>query len=255
MRFASLGSGSRGNATLVEAGQTCVLIDCGFSVKETRTRLKRLGKELSDIDAVLVTHEHGDHFNGIGPLSRAASLPVWMTSGTWHATGVNKAGDVPNLTTFNTHQSFTINDLQITPFPVPHDAREPCQFVISDGRMKFGLLSDVGHSTPVIEQHLSGCDGLLLEFNHDRKMLLDGDYHEKLKRRIDGQYGHLNNQQSAQILENIDTTRLKQLAAAHLSEKHNTPELVKTALASALSCDRDWVTVAAQDNGFNWLEI
>lgn len=255
MRFASLGSGSRGNATLVEAGQTCVLIDCGFSVKETRLRLQRLGRDLSDLDVVLVTHEHGDHFNGVGAVARASGAAVWMTPGTWHATGPARAGELPQLNTFNVHQHFVIDDLQVEPFPVPHDAREPCQFVLSDGQSRLGVLSDVGHSTPVIEEYLTGCDGLFIEFNHDRHMLLNGDYHETLKRRIDGNYGHLNNQQSAQILANIDTSRLRVLAAGHLSERHNRPELVRAVLADTLGCEADWVTVAGQEDGFRWREI
>lgn len=252
LRFSSLGSGSRGNATLVETGQTCVMVDCGFSVIETRRRLARLGKEPADIAGILVTHEHSDHIGGVAALARRFDIPVWMTAGT---SVMHADTDVPRLDWFNGHEDIAIGDLQITPFPVPHDAREPCQFVFSDGMVRLGVLTDTGSITGHIRQVLDGCDALLLECNHDSAMLADGPYPAMLKRRVGGHLGHLSNAQAAELLSNIDTSALKHLAIAHLSDKNNRPELARAALAQVLKCTPDWIAVADQTAGLEWLQI
>ena len=252
LRFSSLGSGSRGNATLVEAGQTCVMVDCGFSVIETRRRLARLGKEPADLDGILVTHEHSDHISGVAALARRFDIPVWMTAGT---SVVHADTDIPCLDWFNGHQELSIGDLHITPFPVPHDAREPCQFVFSDGAVRLGVLTDTGSITGHIRQVLDGCDALLLECNHDTDMLADGPYPAMLKRRVGGHLGHLSNAQAAELLSSIDTSALKHLAIAHLSDKNNRPDLARAALAQALNCAPDWIAVADQAAGLEWRQI
>ncbi len=139
MRFASLGSGSRGNATLVEAGKTLVMVDCGFSCAEVERRMARLERLPEDLAGILVTHEHADHISGVGRLARKYKLPVWMTPGT---SAMQKDPDGVQVEWFNGHQPFLIGDLEIHPFPVPHDAREPCQFRFSDGTRQLGLLTD-----------------------------------------------------------------------------------------------------------------
>lgn len=252
MRFASLGSGSRGNATLVNHGKTTVMIDCGFSAREAEKRMQRLQFDPHSLNAVLVTHEHADHMAGIRVLARKYNLPIYATPGT--TAGLTE--DVQYLVHhFNCHETFSIGDIEVEPFPVPHDAREPSQFVFSDGQFRLGLLTDVGTLTPLIESTLSTCDALLLEANHDQNMLEQGVYPEHLKIRVGGRLGHLNNVQSATLLEKIDTSKLQHIMAMHISEKNNRTDIVVPLFAEALNCAQDWVGVADQDAGFDWREI
>lgn len=254
MRFAYLGSGSRGNAAVVEAGDTRVLLDCGFTLRETEARLVRLGLGAEDLTAIVLTHEHSDHMSGVGPLARRHKLPVWSTRGTWRAIE-QRAGNLPELRHFDPHQMFVIDDLELHPFPVPHDAREPAQFVFSDGSVRLGILTDIGRPTAHVEAMLHGCDALALECNHDRAMLDRGPYPPALKARIGGGEGHLDNGTAAGLLERLDTTRLQHLIAVHLSETNNSPALAQAALAGALGCGADFVQVADQDEGLPWHKI
>lgn len=252
MRFASLGSGSRGNATLVEAGATRLLVDCGFSCIEVEKRLARLGCEAAQLDAILVTHEHSDHIGGVERLARKYGLGAWMTPGTAAAARI---GDPAVVRHFSSHEPFAIGDLEIHPLPVPHDAREPCQFVFSDGRCRTGLLTDVGSITSHMLRSLQALDALVLECNHDPRMLADGPYPPRLKARVGGDYGHLSNAQAAGLLGRLDLGRLQHLVAAHLSEKNNRPALARAALAPVLGCREAEVEVAGQDSGFGWREL
>lgn len=254
MQFSLLGSGSRGNATLIRAARTLVMVDCGFSLKDALQRLARLAVEPESLTAVLVTHEHGDHADGVGALARRFGLPVWMTAGTWAALAPGM-GAIPKLHLFSCHESFCIDELEIHPFPVPHDAREPAQFVFTDGAARVGLLTDTGSVTVHIEAQLRGCDALILECNHDRDMLLNSGYPPSLKERIGGCYGHLENAVSAALLQRLETHRLQHLVAAHLSEKNNRPALAQAALSAAVGCTPEWVQVADQQNGLAWREV
>ena len=251
MRFASLGSGSEGNALVVEAGDTRVMIDCGFTIRDTRTRLARLGLEPGALNAILVTHEHADHVGGVPAFAARYRIPVWATFGTLVAAGGRFEG-VDRVFGFDSHDSFAIGALTIMPFAVPHDAREPVQFVVGDGAQRVGVLTDLGTSTPHVEASLSGCDALVLECNHDLDMLEHGDYPYPLKKRIAGRLGHLHNEAAAEILARIDTSRLMHVIAAHLSQQNNTRELARGALASALGCPTEWIGVAEQETGFDW---
>lgn len=252
MRFASLGSGSQGNGTLVEKGRTCLLVDCGFAIAETEQRLARLGKRPEDITAIVISHEHGDHVSGVGPLARKYDVPVWATAGTAQHNWLRR---LATLHRFSSHRPFAIDDLQVQPFPVPHDAREPTHFVFSDGIRKMGILTDTGSSTAHIEQCLTGCDALMLESNHDSEMLANGEYTKKLKKRVAGHYGHLSNRQAAELLSKLDCSKLQHLVAMHLSAKNNTPPLAREALSNALGCTPDWISIADQDSGLEWREI
>lgn len=254
MRFASLGSGSDGNSLIVEAGETRVLVDCGFTLTETVTRLGRLGLAPGDLAAILVTHEHSDHVGGVGRLARRYDIPVHLTYGTLVALGAT-GSMMPRVSLIDSHTPFAIGDLEIHPYPVPHDAREPSQFVFSDGDRRLGLLTDTGDSTPHIERMLSGIDALVLECNHDLALLMNGPYPPTLKRRISGRYGHLDNNTAARILCGIDCSRLQHFIAAHLSVQNNTPELARTAVAAALNCDGAWVSIATQSGGLPWRQI
>ena len=251
MRFASLGSGSRGNATLMSHGKTTLLVDCGFSARETEKRLQQHNFDVADLTAIVVTHEHADHINGVRVLARKYQLPVYATAGT---AGCLSADVMDLVHEFSCHEQFEINDILVEPFPVPHDAREPSQFVFNDGQHRVGILTDVGSTTPVIEQALSNCHPLLLQANHDMTMLDNGEYPDHLKYRVSGKMGHLNNVQSASILKKIDTTELQHLVAMHLSEKNNAPSIVRTLFAEALGCEQDWIGIAEQEHGFEWRE-
>lgn len=237
---------------LVEQAGTLILVDCGFSLKSVEQRLNRLGKTLDDLSAVIVTHEHSDHIKGIGALARRMRLPVYMTPGTAAA---NRDTDIPGLCFFNCHQSFVIDDVEIQPFPVPHDAREPSQLVFSDGRFRLGLLTDTGHITRHIETMLNGCDALMLECNYDSAMLQQGPYPESLKRRVGGDQGHLSNEQAAGLLQSLDCSRLQHLVAAHVSEKNNSAIHVRRALSDVFGCLPDWFAICDQNQGLSWRSL
>jgi len=257
VRFASLGSGSEGNALLVEAHSgattTRVLLDCGFSAREVERRLARLGASVEGLDAILITHEHGDHIGSALTLARKWSIPLYMSWGTARAVGADDA-DV-DLQVLSGDEAVAIGDLGILPYTVPHDAREPLQYVFSNGASRLGVLTDVGTCTPHISTVLSGCDALVLECNHDAQMLADSRYPPSLKARIGGNHGHLNNDAAADILASLDRSRLQHLIAAHLSQQNNLPELAQAALANVLGVAPAEVIVASQSEGFSWLTV
>jgi len=254
VRFTSLGSGSGGNGLLVEVGTTRVLIDCGFGIRDTIARLQRAGVEPEDITAIVVTHEHSDHIGGVAAFASRFGTAVWLTFGTLMMVA-EEFSDVTSVRGFDSHEVFSMGDVEVRPFPVPHDAREPVQFVCSDGSWRLGVLTDLGVSTAYVESSLSGCDALVLECNHDLEMLANGDYPHSLKQRIAGRLGHLDNSAAARLLSKIDTSHLKHLIAAHLSQENNRPELARAALAGAVNCDPGWIGVADQDLGFAWREF
>ena len=254
MRFASLGSGSEGNGLVVEAGDTRVLVDCGFGVRDTAARLDRLGIAPGTLSAILVTHEHSDHVGGVPAFAARHGIPVWATFGTLTAVSTRFQG-LDRLYGFDSHDTFTVGALEIRPFPVPHDAREPVQYVIGDGARRLGVLTDVGVVTACVEASLAACDALVLECNHCLDMLAESDYPYPLKQRIAGRLGHLHNEAAAELLTRIDTSRLKHVVAAHLSQQNNTPAKARAALAQALGCTPDWIGVADQATGFAWRQI
>ncbi len=257
LRFRSIGSGSTGNATLVEAtsgGRTSrLLVDCGFALRHLDARLARAGLSASDIDAVFVTHEHGDHIGCALALSRRERVPVWMSEGTWLATGgrdyegrVHFAADGADI---------SVGELRVQPFTVPHDAKEPLQLRCSDGARHLGILTDLGHATPHVMARLAGLDAMLLEFNHDSDLLADSAYPAFLKHRVGGNYGHLSNAAAAAIASTVAHSGLRHVVAAHLSEQNNRPEIVRRALAEALgAAEHEMITATASD-GSPWLDL
>jgi phosphoribosyl 1,2-cyclic phosphodiesterase len=248
LKLAYLGSGSKGNAALFEGAGTCVMLDCGFTLKEVDRRMDRLGFKAESLDGILVTHEHSDHFSGVARLARRHGIPVWLTHGT------ARGGDLEGVDVrwVNAHEPFTVGGLSISPMPVPHDAREPCQYVFSDGQRRAGVLTDAGHATPHIIQSLGGVDVLLLECNHDLEMLVNGPYPHRLKRRVKGALGHLSNCQAAGLLEALDQSRLRQIFALHLSDTNNTPALARDALAAARARAAIDVDIIDQEAGLDW---
>ena len=254
MRFASLGSGSEGNGLLVEVGATRVLIDCGFGIRDTVARLARIGVAPETITAIIVTHEHSDHICGVAPFAVRFGTPVWLTFGTLE-TVAERFAVLPRVYGFDSQDVFEVGDIEVRPFPVPHDARDPVQFVCSDGCWRLGVLTDLGISTAYVEASLSGCDALVLECNHDLDLLANGDYPFSLKQRIASKFGHLDNGAAAGLLARLDNSRLKHLIAAHLSQNNNLPALARAALAAALDCDPDWIGIADQQLGFGWREF
>ncbi len=252
-RFASLGSGSRGNATLVQSSDTALLIDCGFPAREMIQRCEQLDFDPAALDAILVTHEHGDHMRGVGPVARRLGLPVWMTHGTGRANGFGK---LAQLRLFSSHDpAFTIGDIEVRPVAVPHDAHDPTQFVLTHAGLSLGLLTDLGCLTPHIIQAYAGVDALLLECNHDLKMLAGGPYPPRLQARVGGNYGHLNNLQAAELLRRIDLHRLRHLVAGHLSEKNNNPGLAMDCLLEVDDSVQHCLSLLRQDQVSDWFYI
>ena len=259
LRFASLASGSRGNCLVVEAGEgaslTRVLLDCGLNLTDSERRLARLGLAPRDIDGILVTHEHGDHAGCVFDFAAAHGVAVYLTHGSLAGLEADgKAIDGVKIVLISARQAFFIDGLQVQPFTVPHDAREPVQYVVSDGAAKLGVLTDIGTPTEHVRQVLSGLDALVLECNYDRDMLWSGPYPKWLKERIGGPLGHLDNRDSARLLAAIDRSRLKHVIGAHLSQHNNKPALARAALAEAMNCSEDWIGLASQADGFAWRE-
>jgi len=217
-------------------------------------RLAALRQEPAELSAIIITHEHVDHIRGVGALARRYDIPVYLTRGTLAAAQA-ALGALDAVHTVLPGQAFGIGDLHVQPFAVPHDAREPCQYVFGDGAARVGVLTDTGSITPHILDHLSGCDALLLECNHDRDLLRDGDYPAFLKDRVGSDYGHLANDTAADLLGRLDTSRLQHIVAAHLSQKNNTAELARDALSAALDCEPEWIGVAAQEKVYGWYNV
>lgn len=251
MKFACLGSGSKGNATVIQAGSFTLMVDCGFSLKETTARLEAVDLSPRDVGALLVTHEHGDHIRGISALSRRFKIPVWTSKGTSHYF----TRDDIDLQVINVHAEFQIGELKVRPVPVPHDAREPCQFIFRTEDYCLGILTDVGSITPHIMAAYRDCEAMLLEFNHDRNMLMNGDYPLALKHRIGCELGHLSNAQSCALLQALLPGELKFIVAGHLSESNNSPEIVEAELSS-LRQEHDYqFEIAAQHAASRWYEL
>lgn len=256
MRFSSLGSGSKGNGTLVAAGDTLLLIDCGFTVRDTEQRLARLNVRPEDLSAVLVTHEHGDHIRGVGALARRYNTPVYATFGSRAAVLEGRNGlHGCDVTEIRPERAFVVGEIECLPVPVPHDAREPCQYIFRYQDAVLGVLTDLGSLTPHVVESYAECDGMVLECNHDPQLLLNGPYPVSLKRRVGGPYGHLSNEQAAALLRQCNIDRLQHLVLSHLSEQNNTPDHASRAITEVMDAGHGRIKVADQTKGFDWLEL
>ena len=251
MRFASLGSGSKGNATLVEADDTCLLVDCGFSARELERRLAMVQLEGSRLTGILVTHEHGDHIKGVWTLARRYKLPVYMTGGT--AKVAAAPSDIA-LQLITPQQGFQVGAIDVLPVSVPHDAREPVQFVFNHGGLKLGVLTDLGHISAHVQACYQQCDGLLVEANHDQAMLADGAYPYSLKQRVGGDWGHLNNGQTAALLGSLEPRSLQALVVGHISQQNNALHVVQEVMAPVAALVPQ-INYASQDDCVDWLAL
>ena len=255
LRFKSLGSGSSGNATIIQARSestlTHLLVDCGLGIRQLDARLGQAGMLAEQIDAIFITHEHTDHIGCVRRLALRERIPVWMSHGTYAALG---QPDFEGLLRIACDAvAIEVGALQVLPFTVPHDAREPLQLTCTDGAVRLGVLTDLGHATAHVLEQLAGCGTLMLECNHDTQMLAASAYPAFLKRRVGGDYGHLANGAAARIAQACLAGGLKQVVAAHLSERNNRPELVRQALAAALGCTEADIHVAGAATGSGWL--
>ncbi|PKM21680.1 MAG: MBL fold metallo-hydrolase [Gammaproteobacteria bacterium HGW-Gammaproteobacteria-14] len=256
MQVASLGSGSKGNATLVRGGDSLLLVDCGFSMAEARLRLACHGVCAENLDGILITHEHGDHIRGVGALARRFNIPVYASAGTLAAVCDGRHGLHGCVTeVLEPGKAVTLADINVMPVAVPHDAREPCQFVFEYQRRRLGVLTDLGSLTVSVKENFDDCDALLLECNYDADLLRDGPYPVSLKRRVGGGLGHLSNDQAARLLAQINSDRLQYLLLCHLSQQNNTPARALAAVHAVLPNGHNRVSVATQDEGFSWLTL
>ena len=236
MRFSVLGSGSRGNCVYIESGKSAILIDTGFSGKETAARLQRIGRDIDDIDALFVTHEHHDHIGGVGVVSRRCRLPVYANNPTF-SMGEKKLGKLHERCEFDVGETLTMQDFQVRSFSISHDAAEPVGYIISDGKVSLGYCTDIGKVTSLVERHLKGCNGLILESNHDPEMLKSGPYPLYLQQRVKSSHGHLANKDAAVFLKKLVHERLNHIVLAHLSETNNDPALALQEARTQLSAE------------------
>jgi phosphoribosyl 1,2-cyclic phosphodiesterase len=252
VRVASLGSGSRGNATLLEAGGSCILIDCGFGPRELQRRAEAMAFELARIDAILVTHEHSDHCSGVAAVARRLAIPVYLTHGTLASGRIDISH---RLRPFDAGDQLQIGALKIQSVTVPHDAREPVQYCIDHGSRRAGILTDLGSVTPHVCRAFGDCDLLMLEFNHDRQMLAEGPYPPSLKRRVGGDWGHLSNHQAIELLQQVNLPRLQHLVIAHTSEKNNSRGHICALLDAVFPNLLQRTVWAEQEQGFAWIDL
>lgn len=253
MKYISLGSGSRGNATLVQYQSDAILIDSGFSRKSLLQRMDQAGVLHRELAAAFVTHEHSDHAKGITSLCEHLNIPFYASFGTarrmeWTNHALWRC--------IRADQQVNIGGMTVTPVVVPHDAHEPLQFVIqnADGH-RLGILSDLGSLTPHIVESYAGCHALQVEANHDPQMLQNGPYPPSLRARVAGAYGHLSNEQCADFIRRVQWPGLRHVTAGHISEKNNDRNLVAQVLAAVLDCHPNEVTMLEQDTISAWYSL
>lgn len=233
MRLCVLGSGSKGNCTYIESGDTRILIDCGFSGVETQRRLQSIGVAIETLSSILVTHEHGDHVRGVAILSRKYNLPIFANEATFAAAGKD-FGNLHSFREFATGTSFVFQNLHIHPFRISHDAADPVGFVVEDDLFKVGYCTDTGVATKLMQHRLAGCSSLVLESNHDPALLKNGPYSPALQQRVRSKRGHLANAEAADFLSGLLHERLEHVVLAHISETNNKPEIAFQAVTKIL---------------------
>lgn len=251
MRFCCLGSGSKGNTTLVAYKNTLLMVDCGFSMRHVLARMQQKNCHPEQLTAILVTHEHADHINGVAALAKNFSIPVYATRGT---AKTGKLDSVDELHWLTLDQPEQVGDVNVTPVAVPHDAVEPCQFLFAANDRKLGVVTDLGSVSPHVLRSYSQCDALLLEANHDADMLWQGKYPPSLKVRVAGDWGHLSNQQAEDFVHALELQRLSTLVLGHISEQNNCLSIVQQHFGKFAQPGRR-IVYATQEEGFEWLTV
>ncbi len=224
MKFSVLGSGSKGNCLYIESGKTAILIDAGFSGKEIARRLAVHGKDMAQVAGLFLTHEHGDHIMGAGVISRRCRMAVYANEGTFRGSD-KKMGKIYKRVEFETGKPVQLQDLEVRSFSISHDTLDPVGYLVSDGKYSVACCTDTGKVSALIANRLSGCNGLVLEFNHDLQMLKTGPYPHSLKQRVRSSQGHLANGDAADFLKSVLHDGLQHIVLAHLSETNNSPRL------------------------------
>lgn len=232
MRICLLASGSKGNAVYVEAARQRILIDAGLSGREIQRRLGQIGVGAGDLDAILVSHEHGDHCRGLGVLARRHKLPVYIHPQTRQV--LPDLHDLPTVREFAVGELFSIGALNVQPFPTTHDAVASVGYTLRSDEGKVGLATDLGLATRLVADHLQGCRALIVETNHDEDLLRDGPYPWPLKQRIRSRHGHLSNRDAAALVKDVAWPGLEAVFLAHLSDTNNHPDLALEAVQQAL---------------------
>jgi len=227
-----LASSSSGNSTFLRTERTRILIDAGLSKRDLTARLAAIGEQLDDLDAILVTHEHSDHVSGLVAVARHANAPVFITRLT--APAIPWGEYTPRLDCFQAGATFTIGDIEIDSFTVPHDAIDPVGFCFRTHGVKIGLVTDLGYVPGSIKFHLRGVDLLVLESNHDLEMLKVGPYPWSVKQRVMGRKGHLSNEVVSDFIRADLDSSISTLVLGHLSEHNNHPEIVRNVAQQAL---------------------
>lgn len=230
--FCPLASGSKGNCTYIGTAQTKILLDAGISVRTLLTKLAEINVDIGEISAILLTHEHSDHIQGLKTLTNKYSIPVFANHETAKGT-VEALGVCPKFKIFSTGEAFEYGDLEIHPFSIQHDTLDPVAFTIKTGALKLGFCTDLGRVTSAVEHHLQQCDYLYLEANHEEEYVHSSSRPEYLKRRILGPTGHISNRESGELLSRI-YHKLKHVHLAHLSQECNTPEKALFVIRSIL---------------------
>ena len=246
--FASLGSGSEGNSFLIKTDKTIFMVDCGFNYKETENRLSELGLTFSDINHILITHEHEDHMRAIKMIIKKEKIQISCSYGT-----AKKIGIVDEVNIINPGDIVVDNDLRVEVVPVPHDAREPCHYVFKKDTLKIGIITDFGSLTPKIIESYSNLNYLVVEANHDTNLLMKSSYPTILKNRIFGKLGHANNDLTFDLISQIKKDKLKKIIFCHLSKQNNQKEIIKHTVKEYF--DKFQCEFISQENIFNWSEI
>jgi len=254
IQFSLLGSGSSGNALLIKTDKTKVLVDCGLSYRQLRLRSAEVGESIDDLAGVLITHEHSDHVNGVGVLTRKQGTPVYMSRGTYHNLP-KSLGLLEGIECFEPGDTITIGDIEAASFSVAHDAADPVSYVLRSNGTKLGIAADLGHATALVRQRLAGAHGLILESNYCPDMLRESSYPVQVQQRINSSSGHLSNREMSSLLAHVAHDNLQQVVLIHISDENNTHDLAKRMAEQALGVRTVPVNVAPQDRPTELFEV
>lgn len=254
LRFSLLGSGSSGNAALVQSGDTTLLLDCGLAYRRLEERAASVGVAMDQITAVLVTHEHGDHVQSLGTIARRLGVPVYITEETYRALP-DKVGVIPTVRHFEAGDRWTIGGIDILSIQVNHDAADPVAFALHSGASRMAFVTDVGHCSHLIRNRLSGMHALVMESNYCPDMLRNGDYPPQVQQRIRSRNGHLSNHDMASLLDDLLHDALQTVVLVHISERNNHPDLVRSLARGVLKDHPAELVLATQDAPTPWFEV